>query len=153
MNLKHSRFLKGGICMERDKIKVIVCRVDERAEVIEIEDKLEAMQEVVGGLIQEYMPWEDEVAIICNEEGKMNRMPLNRAIIDEDGQMLDIIAGPFFICYAPLESETFESLPPDLEEKYRRKFEQPERFFKTEKGISSVKYEPDSRSTEIAQIR
>jgi hypothetical protein len=67
--------------------------------------------------------------------------------------MLDIIAGPFFICYAPLESETFESLPPDLEEKYRRKFEQPERFFKTEKGISSVKYEPDSRSTEIAQTR
>ena len=25
--------------MERDKIKVIVCRVDERAEVIEIDDK------------------------------------------------------------------------------------------------------------------
>ena len=44
---------------ERDKIRVIVCRVDERAEVIEIEDKLEAMQEVVGGLIQEYMPLED----------------------------------------------------------------------------------------------
>lgn len=98
-------------------------------------------------------PREDDIAIVCNEEGKMNRMPLNRAITDEEGQMLDIIAGPFFICYAPLESETFESLPPDLEEKYHKKFEQPESFFKTEKGITSVKYEPDSRSAEIAQTR
>ena len=29
---------------ERDKIRVIVCRVDERAEVIEIEEKLEAIE-------------------------------------------------------------------------------------------------------------
>ena len=41
----------------------------------------------------------------------------------------------------------------DLEEKYSRKFEQPERFFKTEKGISSVKYEQDQRPSEIAQTR
>ena len=142
-----------------NKIRVILCKEGELAEVVEMEDGLKAMQELVGGLIEEYMPFtgddprEDNIAIVCNEEGKMNRMPLNRAIIDEYGQMLDIIAGPFFICYAPLESETFESLPPDLEEKYRRKFEQPERFFKTEKGISSVKYEPDQRPSEIAQTR
>jgi len=51
---------------ERDKIKVILCKPDERAEVVEIDDNLEVMQETVGGLIQEFMPWEDEVAIICN---------------------------------------------------------------------------------------
>ncbi|MBR2674926.1 MAG: DUF3846 domain-containing protein [Mogibacterium sp.] len=84
---------------ERDKIRVIVCRVDERAEVIEIEDKLEAMREVVGGLIQEYMPLEDEVAIICNEEGKMMGLPLNRGIRSDEGRLQDIIAGDFFICY------------------------------------------------------
>ena len=49
-----------------NRIRVIVCRPDERAEIVEIEDKLEAMQELVGGYIQEYMPWEDEVALICN---------------------------------------------------------------------------------------
>ena len=140
-------------------IRVIVCRPGEKPTIEEIGDDLDSMQEIVGGLIEEYMPFtgddprEDNIAIVCNEEGKMNRMPLNRAITDEDGQMLDIIAGPFFICYAPLESETFESLPPDLEEKYRRKFEQPERFFQTEKGIISVKYESDPRSDEIAQTR
>ena len=127
---------------ERDKLRVILCRADERAEVIEIDDKLEAMQEVVGGLIQEYMPWEDEVALICNEEGKMRGMPLNRGIRDEDGHLQDIIAGDFFICYAPIESERFLSMPPELEEKYLKKFEMPEMFFRTKDGIHAEKYEP-----------
>ena len=83
---------------ERDKIKVILCRPDERTEVVDIEDKLEAMQKLVGGYIQECMPWEDEVAIICNEEGKMTGLPLNRGIRGDDGQLQDIIAGDFFIC-------------------------------------------------------
>ena len=51
----------------RTTMRVILCKPDERATVIEMEDSLEAMQETVGGLIEEYMPWEDEVAIICNE--------------------------------------------------------------------------------------
>ena len=69
------------------------------------------------------MPWDDDVAIICNEEGKVNGMPLNRIIKDENGQTIDIIAGTFFLCYAPIESENFLSLPDDLIKKYREKFE------------------------------
>ena len=144
---------------EKRVMRVIVCRPGELAEVKEIDTDLKSMQEVVGGFIEEYMPFtgddprEGDIAIICNEEGKMNRMPPNRAIADEDGQIMDIIVGPFFICYAPLESETFESLPPDLEEKYRKKFELPEMFFKSEKGITAVKYEPEPRAPENAQTR
>ena len=51
---------------KRTTMRVILCRPDEMAEVIEIEDSLESMQKMVGGLIEEYMPWEDEVALICN---------------------------------------------------------------------------------------
>ena len=134
---------------ERDKIRVIVCRVDERAEMIEIDDKLEAMQEVVGGLIQEYMPWEDEVAIICNEEGKMMGLPLNRGIRSDEGQLQDIIAGDFFICYAPLESERFLSMPPDLEEKYKEKFDLPEMFMMENGVIETIKYEPDGKNNPV----
>lgn len=64
---------------------------------IEIEDTLEAMQEVVGGDIEEYMPFDDEVAIICNEEGKMNGSELNRAVYSKDKQILDVIAGKFLL--------------------------------------------------------
>ena len=134
---------------ERDKIRVIVCRVDERAEVIEIDDKLEAMQEVVGGLIQEYMPWEDEVAIICNEEGKMMGLPLNRGIRSDEGQLQDIIAGDFFICYAPIESERFLSMPPELEAKYKEKFDLPEMFMMENGVIETIKYEPDGKNNPV----
>ena len=125
-----------------NKMRVILCRPGEKAETIELEDSLRAMQEMVGGRIEEYMPWEEEVAIICNEEGKMMGLPLNRGIKDEKGHLQDIIAGDFFICYAPVESEKFLSMPPELEEKYLKKFEMPEMFFRDKGGIRAEKYEP-----------
>ncbi len=82
-----------------------------------MDDSLEAMQQAVGGYIEEYMPFEDDVALICNDEGKMIGMPLNRAIRDEDGQVVDVIAGPFFIAHAPIERENFLSMPAGLREK------------------------------------
>ena len=115
--------------------------------------ELSEMQKLVGGLIEEYMPFEDDVAIICNDEGKMNGMPLNRAITGEDGQMADIIAGPFFIAYAPVESERFLSMPKELEEKYTEKFRQPEQFFRTPEGIKAVKYEPETQPSRVSEAR
>ena len=68
-------------------MRVILCRPGEKAETIEMEDSLEAMQKMVGGRIEEYMPWEEEVAIVCNEEGKMMGLPLNRGIEDDEGRL------------------------------------------------------------------
>lgn len=48
------------------KISVLLVEPNKYPKMIEIDDTLEAMQEVVGGDIEEYMPFEDEVAIICN---------------------------------------------------------------------------------------
>lgn len=137
---------------EKNMLRVIVCRPDEYAEAIEIEDRLEAMQEIVGGLIEEWNPFYSEseeryenIMLICNEEGKMMQMPPSRAITDEDGKLLDIIAGPFFICYGPVESESFESLPADFEEEFLERFRQPERFRRTEHGTEVIKYDPKER--------
>ncbi len=127
---------------QTDKMRVIICRPGELARVIEMEDSLKAMQNMVGGMIEEYMPWDDEVAIVCNEEGKMNGLPLNRGIKNEEGRLQDIIAGDFFICYAPIESEKFLSMPPELEEKYLKKFELPEMFFRDGDDIRAEKYTP-----------
>ena len=220
---------------------------------IEIEDSLEAMQKIVGGDIEEYMPFEDEVAIICNDESKLNGMPPNRAVYaepetvemsyqemtkrfreaennrkehltgyvvftedsfdkpyseesrtyvissnnkafqsgmggysiyassldgsdkcvrleaymaDEHGgkdgwkiekcyvkddsnrEMLDIIAGKFFIAYAPIESEKFLSMPKELARKYEEKFKYPERFYKSLDGIEAKPYKPVSKDME-----
>lgn len=149
-----------GEVRETEQIRVIVCRPMEKAEVIEIGDDLKSMQATVGGMIEEYMPFYDEndprvedVAIICDDEGKMKRKQLNRAIHDENGNIQDIIAGPFFICYAPIESEKFLSLPKDLEEKFKEKFELPEMFFQGKDGIISEKYEPGPASISRDQAR
>lgn len=130
-------------------IRVVICRPGEQAEVDEIDTDLEAMQEIVGGLIQEYMPFHSEtdsryedLALITNEEGRLLGMPPNRAIFDENGQLMDVIQGPFFLCFAPIESETFQSLPEDLEEEFLKKFEKPEQFYRTERGIEVIRFDP-----------
>lgn len=52
--------------MTENKISVLLIEPNKYPKMIEIDDTLEAMQQVVGGDIEEYMPFDDEVAIICN---------------------------------------------------------------------------------------
>lgn len=131
-----------------EKINVLLIEPGKYPKQIEIEDTLEAMQETVGGYIEEYMPFDDEVAIVYNEEGKMNGAELNRAIYSNDKEILDIIAGKFFIAYAPIESESFLGMPKDLMKKYEDKFRYPERFYQTDKGIEAKAYKPISKDME-----
>ena len=36
-------------------------------------------------------PYEDPVALVCNEEGKREGLPLNRALRDEDGDIYSFL--------------------------------------------------------------
>ncbi len=101
---------------------------------------LEALQEAVGGYIEAAYFFDDPVALICNEEGKLTGLPLNRAIRDDSGEIVDIIAGKFFIC--GLGDEDFTSLPKELREKYAEKFRQPETFLKMGSSIMAIPTEP-----------
>ena len=62
-----------------------------------IYDTLAGMQQTVNDSIEYFEPWNDNVAIVCNEEGKINGMRPNRKIYSESGRLLDIIYGDFFI--------------------------------------------------------
>ena len=130
------------------KIKVLFIEPHKYPRVIDLNDTLEDMQKLVGGDIEEYMPFDDDVAIVCNEEGKLNGEELNRAVYGDDGQLLDIIAGKFFICYAPIESERFLSMPDDLLKKYEKLFKYPERITVSENKIEVKPYRPMSKSLE-----
>lgn len=127
-----------GKMEEKNELEVIFIEPGKEPRMVTIEDRLEAMQELVGGRIQEYMPYEDEVGLIVNEAGKLRNLELNRAVRDRDGQVIDIIAGPFFITYAPIESESFLPLPDNLKEKYREKFKTPEKFARVNGGIKAL---------------
>ena len=98
-----------------------------RPEVITIAHTLEDMQLTVGGSIQAVYPYEDLVAIVCNEEGKLLGMEPNRAICDSDtGEIVEIICGTFFIC--GLTTDDFASLTAKQIQYYTKLFEYPEMF-------------------------
>ena len=74
---------KAQDTVSKNQITVLYLQVGKLPQTVSIDNSLEAMQQLVGGYIEEYMPFDDEVALICNEEGKMNGSSLNRAGYDE----------------------------------------------------------------------
>jgi hypothetical protein len=83
----------------------------------------------VDGWIEAIYPFDDPVAVICNEEGKLNGLPLNRAIISEEtGDAIDIIAGKFLI--TGITDENFGSLDNAQIKKFSEKFLHPESFMR-----------------------
>lgn len=92
----------------------------------EIDSGLKSLQSEVGGWIEAVYPFEEEVALICNEEGKLSELPLNRALMDEDGEIYDIIAGTFLV--VGLGEEDFCSLSDEYIKKFSERFKRPEKF-------------------------
>ena len=123
--------------MSDEKMKVLLVKPGEYAREAEIGSNLEAMQAAVGGWIEEYMPFDEDVAIICNEEGKFNGMKPNRAVRNDEHDYMDIIYGDFFLVLAPIDDENFKSLPADLVAKYQEIFKTPERLVR-ENGVSKM---------------
>lgn len=113
---------------EQDKETMVVLMVEpgKVPYAKEIEPGLKSLQEQVGGFIEAVYPYDDPVALICNEEGKLMGMELNRALRDENGHVYDIMAGPFMV--VGLGEEDFASLPEDLMQKYETQFKHPEVF-------------------------
>lgn len=112
-------------------MKLLVVRPGKVPAEQEIDSSLGSMQAVVGGTIQAIYPFDDAVALICNEEGKNLGLPLDRALFDpETHRIVEIISGTFFICGAPADSEAFASLTGEQVRTYRRRFASPEQFIK-----------------------
>lgn len=123
-----------------EKITVVMLEPGKVARTAEIGTSLTDLQKTVGGMIEAYYPFEEEVCIVCNEEGKFNGMSPCRAVYDPEGQMMDIIFGPCFIC--DCRGENFGSLSQDQIKRYTEQFKNPERYFRIDGEIKAVPYEP-----------
>lgn len=115
----------------------------------DIGEGLKALQAAVGGDIQAVYPYEDPVALICNEEGKLMGLPLNRALRDDEDNIYDILAGTFLLC--GLGEENFTDLPTYLMEKYRKQFEHPEQFVRIAGKLLAVQQPVPSSEEQEAQ--
>jgi hypothetical protein len=231
---------------DKVQMRVLLVEPGKLATEAYIGTSLEDMQAIVEGDIEQFMPFEDEIAIICNDEGKMNGMQLNRAVYAEpveteltygelvsrfreaerngrhisgyivftedsfdkpypieartyvvssqnkafqpnmggysiygsslDGsdkcvrlenymeaergghgswkiekcyikedtkEILDIVAGKFFVCAAPADSENFKGLSDEQMQKYLKMFRYPEQFFRVNGKIQAIQYNPE----------
>ena len=108
--------------------KIVLVEPNKTARIVEMNLSLENMQKTVGGLIQAVYPFEDEVALVCNDEGKIMGLPLNRGLTDEKGDIYDIVAGTFFIC--GLSEDNFAGLTDEQADLYLKKFLHPQKFIR-----------------------
>ena len=51
-------------------MRVLLVEPGKAARPVEMKNDLHEMQQMVGGPIQALYPWEEPVAIVCNDEGK-----------------------------------------------------------------------------------
>lgn len=101
-------------------IKVIMVEPMKEPYTAEVEKTLEGLQKAVGGYIETVF-LEDNVVLVCNEEGKLIGLPGNRSLGN------DIIAGTFFVAGSSDDGE-FVSLTEDKIRQYSDRFQTPEAF-------------------------
>lgn len=101
---------------ETNKLEVLIVEPDKLPYEKTIINDLKSLQNEVDGLI-EMVDIDDNVSIICNEEGKILNLNLNRIVGN------DIIAGNFFIAGFN-DSGDIISLSKDQIEKYKKVYDQ-----------------------------
>ena len=121
---------------EPEKLTVLVVEPMKEPYVKELAPGLTSLQAAVDGDIQAVYPYDDPVALICNDEGKLLGMDLNRGLRDEDGDLYDVVAGTFLV--VGLGDENFASLSPELIQKYTEQFKTPELFMQVNGKIVSI---------------
>ncbi len=91
-----------------------------------ISNRLKSLQEVVGGYIEVVRPFDENVILLCNEEGKFMGLPPNRGIKGKNYNTDDLIVGTFILCGA--RDEEFVSLTAEQKERFIEMFKDPEYF-------------------------
>lgn len=123
-------------------MKIIKLEVGKKAYIKEIDDTdvLSSMQAEVEGLIAPIC-FSDGVALIVNDEGLINGSQLNRAVKDEEGNVLTVIGGAGFICGD--NGEEFISIQEDKIDKYMKLYMYPQSFYRNGDTIIAQSFEPD----------
>ena len=85
-------------------MKIIVKKVNQNPEVVDIPNDFYKMQEIVGGYIEAF-PITNDILCVCNEEGKLKGLDSNFKFCG------DIIVGDVFFC--SVDREDFGSLNED----------------------------------------
>lgn len=97
--------------------------------IINIDNSLETYQKGVGGYI-EIFQLADDVAIICNENGLLEKLPLRVVIVDENDAIITGIVGNFFVVGARPTDSDFSELSDEVLNEYAEACERHKILFK-----------------------
>ena len=114
-------------------MNVLIVEPGKHPRLADIDDSLESLQKTVGGYIEAIYPFEDEIAIICDEESKLKSDSEWNRILPETH---DVIKGTLII--AGLGDEDFTDITPELVEKYKQRFWNIELFVPTPNGSMPI---------------
>ena len=101
--------------MSAKKIRVLMCPANGEPYLTNIPRTLRSMQEAVGGYIETVtVMTRPKVILVCNEEGLIERLPLNRSLPDPQlfGMPAWNIVGDCFLCGT--RGSEFTDLPESL---------------------------------------
>ncbi len=110
-----------------ETISAVIVEPGKAAFTVEIENRLDVLQSLVGGYIEvvpDFFFQDEKAAAIVNEEGKLEGLPFNRILYDSQGQHSELIAGPMVIVGST--EEEFCSLSPTQVNIYLEKFKYPQ---------------------------
>lgn len=106
--------------MGGERLTVLVVEPRKKPYAHQVPARLEAYQALVGGDIEVVYPFDEPVALVCHSEGKLQGLPVNRALTDPQGMPYDIVCGTFFL--AGVGEENFTSLTGEQLKRYQEKY-------------------------------
>lgn len=136
---------------QKEQLDVLLVKPGMYPQAVQIGSELEDLQKAVGGDIEAVYPYNEPVALIVNDEGKLNGSELNRALRDNEGQIYDIVAGDFLV--VGLGEEDFASLSPEMMEKFEKEFHQPEMFVRMGRSIMALPLPDDKVKTADSPLK
>ena len=91
-------------------MQVVIANPGQPADIAQITSDLPALQAVVHGYL-EHWATVDHVCFLCNEEGRLHGMPINRTLTLPDQTQWTIV-GPILLVGLDADTGEFESLTP-----------------------------------------
>lgn len=129
-----------------DKITTLVVEPEKPCQVREISG-LSEMHAVVGGYIQVIYPFQDDIALVCNDEGESLGLPLNRPLTNDLGVPYDMIYGTFFL--AGVGEKDFVSLTDDQIGHYKAFYDNM-MLIAAEQSAAQEEFAPDAAMLDFA---
>lgn len=116
--------------MKNEYIKVLFVSPGKKARIINTGNRAPAFRKLLKGHFTEYMPFDENHVLVARSEGRALREELNRAIRDDDGNILDVIVGDFFVAGCRYDEDEYSDF--DLKSESDRKIYEmllkPEKF-------------------------